>query len=323
MAVATKERIKLTQLKCGDQDNGAWYGSYRDNPDDAKAVVDMIASAPNGLDEIETIIFTDEITADKYRKILKVLTVYEECGKRTNNPDATAQRARLLFFATLVNYNGSLSKAVPGIKSFDAANEAAISAKHEGRELDYREYIISGEGTNWDNEYKTILTTNNDYSCKIQIKLPIIKKKFGIWKFATERIPGIMELVGDPDNTKLLIPSTIWMKMIEEAMGKRITTKFSKFEDKFLHKMIKIDANMIDDVLAQNNFAPVGHFVNAYEMEVNENYELVIHNTEEPPEMKSSSVSWTDCGHNDHILTSNEFYIVRMTGSTIYILQPR
>lgn len=322
-ATATKEKMKLTTLKCGDQDNKAWFGSYSENPDDAEKVLAMLTAAPNGMDEIESIIFNDDISADGYRKILKALTVFEEYGKRTGDSGSTWNKAQILFFATLVNYNGTISKAVPGLKSYQAAREAANSAKAEGRELDYREYIISGNNSNWNNEYKTIVTTNKDYSVKIQVQLPIVKLKLGLWRFATERIPGIMELVGDPDNTKLLVPATTWMRMIEEAMGKRITTKFTKFDEKSLSKIVKVDADMIDDILAQNNFKSVIHFINEYDMSINENNELVLHNTNEPPEFTTSGFSWNDTGHDDWVLNCDEFYLVKMTGNTVHVLQTR
>lgn len=324
MAERSTSKIKLTRLKCGDQDNNAWYGFYSENPADTEKTLNMLTAAGNGMDEVESIIFNDDITADGYRKILKVLTVYEEYGKRSGDSSATAAKARILFFATLVNYNSTASRAVPGIKSYQAAREAATSAKAEGKELDYREYIISGDNTNWDNEYKTILTDSKDYSCKIQVKLPIVKKKFGLWQFSTDRIPGIMELIGDPDNTKLLIPANTWMRMIEEAMGKRITTKFSKFEEKSLHKIVKVDSNIIDDILAQNNYKSVVHFVNAYEISINENYELVVHDTIEPPDINDvSGFNWNDYSRDDWVLNCNEFYLVKMTGNTIHVLQPR
>ena len=324
MATKTIQKLKLTRLKCGDQENNAWYGFYSENPDDAEAVLKMLTMAGNGMDEVESIIFNNDITADNYRKILKVLTVYEEYGKRSGDTNATANKAQILFFATLVNYNGTASKAVPGIKSYQAAREAASSAKAEGRELDYREYIISGDSANWDKEYKTILTDNKDYSTKIQVKLPIINLRLGLWRFATERIPGIMELVGDPDNNKLVIPAPTWMNMIKDSIKHRITTKFSKFEEKSLHKVIKIDANIIDDILAQNSFRSVIHFANVYDISINENNELVIHDTTEPPHISNvSGFSWNDAGHDDWVLNCNDFYVVKMTGNTIHVLQTR
>ena len=66
MATKTIQKLKLTRLKCGDQENNAWYGFYSENPEDAEAVLNMLTMAGNGMDEVESIIFNNDITADNY-----------------------------------------------------------------------------------------------------------------------------------------------------------------------------------------------------------------------------------------------------------------
>lgn len=324
MTANPTQQINLVHLKCGDQDNNVWYGSYSEHPDDAEAVLQLLTTANNSTDEIESIIFDGDISADNYRQILKILTLYDEYGKRTSNDNMSVRKANILFFATLVNYHGTALKNNVKIKSYQAAREAASSANVEGRELDYRDYIISGNTTNWNNEYKTIITDNNEYSTKIQLQLPVVNLRLGLWRFATDRIPGIMELVSDSDNTKYVIPASVWMNFVADAISNRITTKFSKFEEKSLHKMIKIDANTIDDILAQNNFKSVIHFPNAYKISINENSKLVVHNTNEPPDISNASgFVWTKVGSSDWVLNCNDFYLVKMIGNTIHVLQLR
>lgn len=324
-ATATATKIKLTRLKCGDQDNNIWYGYYTEEPEEAEKTLQMLTAAPNSMDEIEAIIFNDDITADGYRRILRVLTVYEEYGKRVGDTNATARKAQIYFFAALVNYNSTISKAVPGIKSFHAASEAASSARADGRELDYREYIVSGENDNWDNQYKSILTDNNDYSVKIQLKLPVKTLRFGVWKFATDRIPGVMELIGDPDNNKLMVPAAVWMKIVNEGISNRKSTKFLKFQDKSLSKVVKVDSKTVDDILKQNDYKTVIHFPNAYDIEINDNNELVLYNTRELPDIENQKgrFEWVEYSEGNWVLDGKEFYIVKKTGNTIHILQPR
>lgn len=291
------------------------------------------------MDEVESIIFSNDITADGYRKILKILTLYEAYGEHANKSEATAKRANILFFATLVNYNGTVSKAVNRIKSFQAAREAMEIASKNG-EVDYREYIISGNNTNWDRDYKTIILDNKNYSSKINIKLPIVRLPLGFWRFASDRIPGVLEIVHpDVDNTPIVVPYTSWMNIIRDAVGKRRITKFSKLEDRFLGKLIKLETNTIDEILIQNNYARIFHFANAYDMFIDSYGRLVVCNThintardeDQPIDPESeldeipASMCWVPLGPDKYMLTGNtrEFYLAKITGSTVHILQPR
>ena len=80
----------------------------------------------------------------------------------------------------------------------------------------------------------------------------------------------------------------------------------------------------LNNLLAQNNFKPVIHFPNAYEISINENSKLVVHNTNEPPDISNASgFGWTKAGSNDWVLNCNDFYLVKMTGNTIHVLQLR
>lgn len=334
-------KIKLTHLECGDQNNNAWYNTYESHPEDAVNVLDMVLRAGNGMDEVESIIFAGDITADGYRKILKILTLYEAYGVYARNPEATAKKANILFFATLVNYNGTVSKAINKIKSFQAARDAVETASENGS-LDYREFIISGNNTNWDRDYKTIVLDAKNYSSKLNIKIPIVRLPLGFWRFASDRIPAVLEIVDNRvEGTPIVVSYTTWMNIIKDAMNGRRRTKFSKFDEKSLGKLIKLENDTVDEILAQNNYGSIFHFVNAYDMYVEPGKnQLMVCNTkiaklgsdlDEWSDDKRLSelddvpmnLNWIPAGEGKYLLWSKEFYLAKLTGSTIHILQPR
>lgn len=312
--------VELTHVQSGDQDNNVYY-SYFSGNNDAKAKVLSALLTPHTANDIIDIIFKGDITDDQLRKIITALTFMDAICKITNTTIAVTSSD--LFFATLVNWNASRGNGTNRIRSYTALRFAKESAKlSEDNNLDYREYIVNGDSAGkFNNEYISIVISPKEFGNKLELNLPIIRMKLGLFRFATEHIAAYMHIVGDNDKTSHTIPSYIWLDMIAAAMSRRITTKFSKLENNHLYKLVDPDARYINEILAINDFRSAASFPNIYDFECDENDgTLTINKTQEPPEINATGFEWTETRENSWFLKSHRFYIVSTHGSAVHIL---
>lgn len=314
------DEVELTHVQSGDMDNNVFYSYYSSNKEQKKKAIDNML-LKGAIQEMISTIFNGDISDDQYRGITSALTVFDAVLDISKN--SCQVTASDLFFATLVNWNVSKGNGTNKIRSFAALQNAKSSSK-EG--LDYREFIVEGEGDGkFNNEYVTILISPKDFGNKMQISLPIMPirpKKLGLFRLATERVAGYMTIVGDSDQTRHAVPPHIWMPMVEEGMSRRVTTKFSKLEGKHLSKLISDDHKFIDEILAINDFHSVMNFVNMYSIEFDENGELYVCNTSEPPETEDipNGFEWKDAPGKRYWLKSPNTYVVSKHGSAVHIL---
>lgn len=316
------DEIELTHLESGDTNNNVYYSFFSSNSEQKKKIIDTML-LKNAIGDLIDKIFNGDITEDQLRKITTALTVYDAVLEITNT--STSVTANDLYFAALVNWNVSTGNGTNKIRSYSALRAAHDGIPQDGKNLDYREYIVNGRGEGkFNNDFITILISPKDFGSKMQINLPIIPlwpKKLGLFRLATERVAGFMTIVGDPDNTSHTIPPNIWMSMVEEGMSRRVTTKFSRLESKSLTKLVSLDHQNIDEILAVNGFMSAFNFINTYTLEFEDDGELRILNTEEPPEIDNvSGFEWVEIRHMTYFLKSARYYLVAHHGSAVHIL---
>ena len=314
--------VELTHVSSGDQDNSIYYSFFSSNDEQKKAALDKLLTDKNILSVITECIFTKDINDDQLRRLTTALTFLDAICKITGNTLDGGITGNDLFFALLVNWNASHGKGTNRIRSYSALGFAKESASNSGNGLDYKEYIVQGgaEGK-FKGDYIPIVISPKEFGNKFEINLPIISMPLGLFRFATEHIAGYGYIVGDSEKTSLSIPSYLWLDMISEAMGRRITTKFSKLETKHLSKLFSPEPNYIDEILAINDFKSAFSFINAYEYECDENDgSLTLKNTSEPPEINKTGFEWVETRGNAWFLKSPKFYLVSQHGSGIHIL---
>lgn len=314
--------VELTHVHSGDQDNNIYYSFFSSNDEQKKAALDKLLTTKDILGIIVECIFTKDINDDQLRRLTTALTFLDAICQITGNTLDGNITGNDLFFALLVNWNCSHGKGTNRIRSYSALKFAKQSVDSAGRELDYKEYIVQGgEEGKFKGDYVAIVISPKEFGNKFEINLPIISMKLGLFRFATEQIAGYAYVLGDSEKTSLTIPAYLWLDMISEAMGRRITTKFSKLETKHLSKLVSTDARYIDEFLAINDFSSKFSFINAYEYECDENDgSLTLKNTEEPPEITKGHFEWVETRGHAWFLKSPKFYIVSQHGSGIHIL---
>lgn len=310
--------IELTHVQSGDQDNNVYYSYFSSNAEKKKQVLDTLLTK-GAINDLIDSIFSGDISDDRLRRITSALTFYDAVVELTKN--STRVTASDLFFATLVNWSVSRGNGTNRIRSY-----SALVMAHDGRAdaLDYREYIVNGEGEGkFNNDYKAITISPKGYGNKMIVHLPIIPMKFGLFRLATERVAGYMTVIGDTDNTQHTIPAYLWLEMVSESMSRRITTKFSNFESKNMYKLIDADHKYIDEILAINDFHSVFNFMNTYTLEFDDNGEMTLLNTEEPPELEDvNGFEWVPT-RTGYYLKSPQFYIAATHASAVHILAQR
>lgn len=310
------DQVQLTHVKSGDQDNNIYYSYFSENKEQKKKVLDALLT-PHTVDDVIDMIFKGDITDDQLRKITTAITFIDAICQITGS-SITVTPSKL-FFATLVNWNASKGNGTNKIRSYSALHYAGESSK----ELDYKEYIVNGdnEGQKFNGDYISVIISPKEFGNKLELNLPIISMKLGLFRFAAEHIAAYMTIIGDPDKTSLTVPASTWMEMISEAMGKRKIATFSKLESKRLPNLVSSDAKYIDDILALNDFRSQFSFLNVYEIEFDENDgTLTLKNTSEPPEIQASGFRWVETRGQSWFLKSPRFYIVSKHGSGVHIL---
>ena len=315
-------QVELTHVQSGDMDNNVYYSYFNGNQQAKEQTLKMLLKSKSALTTIVDTIFNENISDDALRKITTALTFYDAIINITQS-SSPVKSVDDLYFALLVNYNCSKGVSRNRIKSYSALADIHESGISEENGLDYREYIINSTDGNFDNDYVAItMDTTKNYSCKMVLNIPIIKLRLGRFRFATERIPAYMTFHGDSDDTQLTVPPNIWLEMVREGVGNRITPKFSKLESRSLQKVVDSDPRFIDDIMAQNDFKSVMNFINAYDIEVNDSGEIVINNTEELPDITvNRGLEWVPKSGGRYVLSSYNFYVAKLTGSAIHILQ--
>lgn len=322
------DEVELTHVQSGDMDNNIYYSYFSSNAEAKKKNLDILLKK-NALVDIIDKIFVGDISDDQFRKITTALTFYDAIIEL--NKLHAAVTASDLYFATLVNWNASKGNGTNRIRSYsslrDAHASAAASKNSDG--LDYREFIINGnnEDSKFNNEYISILIAPKDYGSKFQVNLPIMPirpVKLGLFRLCTERIAGYMTIVGDPENTKLVLPPHIWYELVEEGMSRRITTKFSKLEGKNLSKLVSTDHAIIDEIFAINDFRVAVNFMNIYQIDFDDDGTLKIMNTNEPPTEvdESNDFEWTELRSSVYFLKSTKcsHYVVSTHGNTVRVM---
>lgn len=318
------DEVELTHVHSGDMDNNIFYSYFSGNKEQKKKILDTML-IKNAMNDLIDKIFAGDISDDQLRKITSALTVYDAVLDMTKS--SASVTASDLYFAALVNWNVSKGNGTNKIRSYSALQAAHDGMSDKGEGLDYREYIVNGqsEDSKFNNEYVTILISPKEFGSKMQINLPIIPcfpKKLGLFRLCTERVAGFMTIVGDPGNTSHTIPPHIWLQMVEEGMSKRITTRFSKLEGKSLTKLVSTDHQNIDEILALNNFQSLIKFMNTYTLEFEDDGQLKVVNTDEPPEEVNdvNGFEWVEIRPHQHFLKSSRYYLVAHHGSTVHIL---
>lgn len=312
-------QVELTHVQSGDQDNNVYFSYFSGNDDLKKKVLDAVLS-PHTTTDLIDMIFKGDINDDQFRRILTTLTFIDAICQITNT--GLAVKPSDLFFATLINWNVSKGVGTNKIRSYTALQYAKEHASKSGNDLDYREYIVSGAGEEdkFNNDYIAIIISPKEFGNKMEINLPIIPMKLGLFRLATEHVAAYMRIIGDPDKTSQTIPCYMWMEMISEAMGKRKLAVFSKLESKHMSKLVSTDAKYIDEILENNDFRSVFSFPNIFEIECDENDgSLTILNTQEPPETQEN-FEWVETRGSSWFLKSPRFYIVSKHGSGVHIL---
>lgn len=313
-------KVELTHVQSGDQDNNIYF-SYFSSNDTLKEKVLKALLTPHTTTDIIDMIFKGDINDDQLRKITTALTFLDAiCDITKTSINVSASD---LFFATLVNWNVSKGKGTNKIRSYSALQYAKESASRSGNDLDYREYIVNGAGedSKFNNDYIAIVISPKQFGNKMELNLPIIPMKLGLFRFATEHIAAYMTVIGDPEKTSLTVPCYLWMEMISEAMGRRKIAAFSKLESKHLSKLVSTDATYIDEILASNDFRSAFNFIKVYEYELDENDgSLTLMNTQEPPETPNG-FEWVETRNSTWFLKSPRFYLVSMSeSSSVHIL---
>lgn len=316
------DEVELTHVQSGDMDNNVYYSYFSGNTKQKKAIIDKML-IKNALQDMIDKIFAGDISDDQLRKIMTAITVFDAVLEISNTSSTVT--ANDLFFATLVNWNASKGNGTNKIRSYSALQNASEAVKNNGSELDYREYIVEGEGDGkFNNDYVTILIAPKGYGNKMQVSLPIMPirpKKLGLFRLATERVAGYMTIVGDPESNRHTLPPDIWLPMVQDGVNRRVTTKFSKLEGKHLTKLVSDDHKFIDEILAINDFHSLMHFMNAYALEFEDNGELILVNTEEPPEDDlATGFEWINVPGKKYWLKSPKFYVAATHGNSVHIL---
>lgn len=316
------EQVEFTHVQSGDTDNKAFYSYFSGNRDKAKKQLDQFLVKDAVSITVQSI-FNGDISDDQFRRITTLLTCWDAILSITNtSADVTAND---LFFALLVNWNAGKGNGTNKIRSYAALQSAKASAVAAGNGLDYREYIVNGEGEGkFNNDYVTIVISPKEFGSKMAVNLPIIPMKLGLFRLCSERVPAYMTIVGDPDNTSHTIPPHLWLTMVADGMSRRITTKFSKLEGKHLAKLIDADQKYIDEILEMNDFRTVYNFLDFGEMEFDDNGSITLVGTEEPPEIENvSGFEWVEMRKMTYFLKCADFYLVEKKNGAVNILAQR
>lgn len=315
------DQLPLTRVHSGDMDNGMFISFLETNPKEKRRLLTQYCR-PRFEQVLETKIFRQDINDDSFRKICFMLTLYDAIMTVLKGAGVLCSVDEM-YFATMVNYNCSRGISRNRIRSYSALMEIKQSEMNSGDgSLNYSEYLITGSNGEFDNEYVSIKINSKDYSCDFLLHLPIIQCRLGRFRFATERIPAMMSWIGDIDNVALTVPPHIWLEMIKEGMGRRLTAKFFKGEAKNLSKLIDADSRFIDEVCDMNDFKVVLSFINAYQLEVNDNNEIEIYNTKEKPKIEGTrAIKWEEIrqGSGNWALASDFFYVAKLSSSTVQI----
>lgn len=144
---------------------------------------------PHTVNDVIDMIFKGDITDDQLRKITTAITFIDAICQITNT-SITVTPSKL-FFATLVNWNASKGNDTNKIRSYSALQYAGESSK----ELDYKDYIVNGdtEGQKFNGDYISIVISPKAFGNKLELNLPIISMKLGLFRFANRAYCGIYD----------------------------------------------------------------------------------------------------------------------------------
>ena len=325
------EKCGMTHLENGDMSNGPIISYLESNKDQQVKIITKFLSnvSTNPVDDMIDIIFNSNLDDDQFRKISIILSFYHILRDITGK-DAKIEDPQLIYFALLVNWNVCNKHGIAKIRSISALYE--IKDAYKDQDLDYRDYIANTtEDTNgFKGEYKTFTVDFPSISSKLAIKLPIIKKKFGTFKFCTENVAGRFTFTSDNEQTEHIVPTNIWMKMIQNCIKRGRKIRFA-LETKHIENLFDVnDTDSINNLLKFNDFHSVYNFMKMYEFDNTKDsneYEIIIKNTAEPPELEpgTAGLEWmcthTGTGRSDRILVSRskKYYVATTYGNAVNI----
>ncbi len=333
--VQNGKKIVLNHLINGDKDNSFYYTRYDEEDLETRCLLEYLLE--NWQDKVSRVIdgiFYEKIDDKMYNQIMKVLTFWDMLMFRKNlSFDIGANE---LFFVTLVNYIAVKQPGVRRIKDYPEFYAARDTAKEHGHPLDYREYVIRGEGEDdFKGEYLPIVISPNQFSGKLKVFVPIKSvgpRRLGMIRVCTNNVPASFSFVEDQDNEAYTIPAYIWINMLRDGMSRRSSIRFSKAEGKHLASLMNSDERFILDILSTNNF------VNAFSLDkTNGGFDydfdtdtgaVIIENVKILPAIeKHGSIvegfEWNRIGQRDYLLRSPKFYIANLHKGAINILVER
>lgn len=308
------EEVELTFLVSGDMDNRNAYSYLNDNLNAKSMYLKQFLRNKHALDDVIDLIFSDSISKDQFIKISMALTLYDAILTLSGRDTSPVTSANDLYFALLVNFNVSEHKAYNPIRSYSALNDAKDLMDNLGRELDYREYILNSDAGK--TARISVVVKLKNFSSDIILELPIIKLRLGFFRLDTSNhMSARMKFLSDSSSMDHMVPSFIWLGMIEQNMLKRKTTKFGPFESKRLSKLFNIEDTDIIEILVLNNYIKLGSIPAMYDTEADSDGILTILHTDDPPELFSNGLEWVPKRANTYWLKSHKFYLVYFSRS--------
>lgn len=283
------EDVKLTHVESGDQNNNLYYNFFSTNLEAKAKWLNALCNAKDGINTIVALIFEENISDDQFIKIVTALTFFDSTLELSGG-HSVINNANDLFFALLVNYNCNKNNATSNmkIKSISALVTAREFASDRGRNLDYSEYIINGNPAEFDEtangKFEKVWIDLPFCNAPIELKVPIIKLKLGAFKLATNKVAALIQFFNDKDNAEYLIPSYVWLPLVQEKLNSKRLAKFLPFERRSLEKYFKFTPQVLDEILRINNFNKVNSFMNEakYNMEYTEDMCIRVRCKEEP-----------------------------------------
>lgn len=310
----------LSYVLCGDQNNSQWFHHYVNTPEKAKKDFMLVArDYESSFGLLQDMIYEFDIDRNMFRRAVKIITVIKGITQlETYTGDFQEEDADLLYFSLLVNYYSGLNKSSVKIKSISEARTIFVE---NGGEVDYREYAMNNANSEkTQNSTITIPLVMEQFSKPINVTLPIVKMKFGFFRFSTERRVGNINI--EDDDVNVIIPASEWLSVVAQANANRHRNVYAPFERKGLPKTLEFPPKDIQVWLKKSGYKADIKFPIDYDVDITSDGFLAVYNVEDVidlPELDSDKYDWKKVG-NKFMLIGSKPYLVYQSEYEIQIM---
>lgn len=334
-------RVILNRLQNADMSNSGTYARFASDPEIAALQLQFyLDNYDKRFSAAIDSMFEHDLDEAQFSELTIVLTFWDAVAEARG--EVMDIYANDLYFALIVNFSASRQPSIEKIRSYSALYAAKSTAKANGHNLDYRDYVINREyEEKFNHEYIKAQVQPHGYNVPFTIEVPVKKlgannkftSKLGMVKLCTDNVPAKLSFEADDDHNTYTIPSYMWMNMMKKGVSRFNKVRFSKLEEKNVAEMIDTDVRNIQGILEANDFETLasiereGSF--GFDFDDDDGH-IIIDNVREGnlPSLDNrgaevAGLCWRKVGPRKYKLEHNGFYLVSNNKDAYNVVAPR